>query len=336
MLMKLYLIEEYSPELEFEKDSIVVALTPKVCYDFDKKGIKYSIIEDYYDLTYLSNLEHENYDSLAEAVGKLDSHLQNNINDLKKYNLNLGQMYFRHLETMLDPVFIRSYTLDKLLSKIKPSNVVFVSIPHEKDVFDYQLFFKGESLYSRLIPIICNKKKITFKRINVKNERRDTDKEKTDIKYTLKTILRDNKTVKQIHFFFKYGRKTIFSNNKKQKKLNVLMLKLSHIENKFVVDALKNKYNTYLLENDSILKCSPFGLKKYLDLNDFSKNLDDNDETDTRWQQIVESLDKTDFVRRFNERCEMDVSDIILPRLRYFILEICPKLLRFHLLNLIK
>ena len=47
--MKYYLVEAYSPELKFENNSHVVALTPLVSYELDKAGTKYSILENCYD-----------------------------------------------------------------------------------------------------------------------------------------------------------------------------------------------------------------------------------------------------------------------------------------------
>jgi len=44
--MKLYLVENV-PNIAFEGN--IVALTPEACYWLDKRGLKYSIIEDYSD-----------------------------------------------------------------------------------------------------------------------------------------------------------------------------------------------------------------------------------------------------------------------------------------------
>ena len=80
--MKTYLVEEYRSNIEFDKDSVVVALTPKVCYQLDKKGIKYSIIEDYYDEVELSNQVEAYRQSVFQWIDELDEFLQNNIKDL--------------------------------------------------------------------------------------------------------------------------------------------------------------------------------------------------------------------------------------------------------------
>ena len=47
--MKYYLVETYSPNLKLERDDVIISLTPLASYDLDRVGIKYDILEDYYD-----------------------------------------------------------------------------------------------------------------------------------------------------------------------------------------------------------------------------------------------------------------------------------------------
>ena len=58
--MKYYLVEIYNPEIKFDKNSKIVALTQEVCYNLDKNGIEYSIIEDYYREEDILKIEKEN------------------------------------------------------------------------------------------------------------------------------------------------------------------------------------------------------------------------------------------------------------------------------------
>ena len=76
--LKTYLVEAYSPNVKFDENSLIVALTPEVCYQLDKEGIKYSIIEDYYDEAELSTQEDEYYKSQLQWIGRLDEFLQKN------------------------------------------------------------------------------------------------------------------------------------------------------------------------------------------------------------------------------------------------------------------
>ena len=47
--MKYYLAEAYTPNLKFKCDDIIIVLTPWAFYGSSKAGVKYSILEDYYN-----------------------------------------------------------------------------------------------------------------------------------------------------------------------------------------------------------------------------------------------------------------------------------------------
>ncbi len=144
--MKTYLVEEWNPDIEFDEDSLIVALTPKVCYQLDKAGIKYSIIEDYYDEAELTVLEDEYHKSQLRWIESLDEFLQNNVKGLKELNLKLGTLYYYFLKTIvLDPLYIRCYTLNRLFEAIKPSSVVLLSPPAKEMPLDFTLQSNGGS-----------------------------------------------------------------------------------------------------------------------------------------------------------------------------------------------
>ena len=121
--MKVYLVEEYHPDLKFDRDSLIVALTPAVCYQLDKSGIRYSIIEDYYDEVELLANEDKYYQSQLQWIDGLDEFLQSKLKELKELNLRLGEIYYYYLKSMaLDPLYIRCYTLKRLFEAVKSSS----------------------------------------------------------------------------------------------------------------------------------------------------------------------------------------------------------------------
>ena len=46
--MKLYFLDRFDPNLKLS-DGMVVSLNPATSYSLDKRGIEYSIIEDFYN-----------------------------------------------------------------------------------------------------------------------------------------------------------------------------------------------------------------------------------------------------------------------------------------------
>ena len=93
--MKYYLVEAYSLELRFEKNSYVVALTPLAAYELDKAGIKYSILEDYYDE--------------AEFLKEEDAYFKDQLAWFDKFD-NFLFAFIRKTATLL--------VIDKILEKI--------------------------------------------------------------------------------------------------------------------------------------------------------------------------------------------------------------------------
>ena len=333
--MKTYFVEGYSTEIRFDKDSVVIALTPTVCYQLDKAGIKYSIIEDYYDEAELSTHEDEYFKSQLQWINGLDEFLQRNVNELKELNLKLGMIYYYHLKTsVLDPVYVRCYTLNRLFEAIKPSSVILISFPPPEDTsLDYNLRDKGKSYYSHIIPILCTQNNIPLTpvfldedNINIKPLSYETPVIR--LRRTLAKSEMVNKLYLSLLFIYQYLRRRPLPKQPNRKRLNILRLKLSHIGVNFVVDALKKGHRVYQLIGNSIIKYSPLGMRKHLNLKaeyeDIAKEL-----SSSIWGNTANLLEGDDLIKRINEECQLDVSKIVLPRLKYFISRVCPEILGY-------
>lgn len=322
-IMKTYLVEAYTSDIKFDRNSIIVALTPKACYDLDNKGIEYSIIEDYYDEIELLKGEDEYFKSQEEWINKLDGFLQNNMPELKKFNLKMGTYYYLRLKSMIDPLIIRCCTLNKFVNKIKPSSITFISHPPEKLSLNCKLFNESyQSYYSQIIPVLCKEKNISLNYVYVtKDEKRARDESK-NLKQKMREVLAESKLVNDVHFFLKYGKECFFTN--KKDKLNILLLKTGYNGMEIIKTGLKNGHNIYLLSGNQIMKYSLFGSRKYLDINIKEKVVDNS-----KWEDTANQLENDELIKWVNEKCQLDVSDIILPRLKYFILNVCPEILRY-------
>ena len=328
--MKVYLVEEYSPKIEFDKDSIVVALTPKACYQLDKERIEYSIIEDYYDEVELSNHVDEYVKSQLQWVERLDEFLQNNVRELRELNLKLGTIYYYYLKTMvLDPLYIRCYTLNRLFEAIKPSAITFISHPPRELRLDFRLQDDGKSYYSQVIPILCDKNNIPLTTVFLDEESKDVKGKKSvgsikNLIIWLERTLYESATVGSMHFVYKYLSRQPLFKQPSQENLSILILRGGyHIWPDFAIDALKRGHNVYELKDDLIVKRSFFRAKRHFRLQKETAGLDDI------WEHVTNLLESSDLIRRINEQCQLDVSEIILPRLRYFVSRVCPEILRY-------
>lgn len=330
--MKTYLVEALSSEVEFDRNSIIVALTPEVCYQLDKAGIKYSIIEDYYDEAELTALEDEYYKSQLRWIESLDEFLKNNITELKELDLRLATIYYYYLKTMvLDPLYIRCFTLNKLFEMIKPSSVVFISYSPKETPLDFRLLYSGKS-YSQVIPILCNENNISLTAVFLKEDGgvRKIEPVSTgeDIITRLRRTLGKFEIVRKIYSVYKhFSQWPILVKRPDEGKLKILMLKLNYGGVDFAKDALRNGHSIYQLSGDSILKYSSLGVRRHLNLR--AKYDGKVAGFNNIWESTANLLEGEDLIKWINQRYQANVSEIILPKLRYFISEVCPQLLGY-------
>lgn len=344
--MKIYLVEEYSPEITFEKNSLIIALTPKTMYKMDKLKIHYSIIEDYYGENELINENQGNFTFSAQLnwVNEFDDFLEENIHRLKELNLRLCNWYFYFIKTTIDSLIIRSNILKTLFEKINPSDVVYITANTEDTPPDFKLFFcEGKSILLRLLPLFCKKYSVSFKCIITAKEE---PKSISIINYftptlfarKLESFIRSNRHLldlaqKSLFFIDIRNAKAIYEGKyssfrsdylysdpflSRHRQLNILMLKSGYGGELFVKDALKSGHNIFLKSENTIYKYTVFGLIKYHEIKkdeEISKDV---------WQTTSELLiNQTKILGWINEKCGIDVSEIILPRLEYFISSIC-------------
>ena len=331
--MKTYLVEAWDSEVEFDENSLIVALTPEVCYLLDKAGTEYSIIEDYYDEAELSALEDEYYESQMEWIKGLDEFLQSNINEVKELNLRLATIYYYYLKSIvLDPLYIRCYTLNKLFKTIKPSNVVFISYPPKETPLDFGLRYHGKSLYSQVVPILCGENNIQLTSVFVERDNRKGRELRfvgANVATRLKITLGNFEIIRKIYSIYKtFCRRPLLAKRPDGRKLKILMLKLGKGGEELVKDALRNGHDVYLLSGGFILQYSSLGVRRHLDLRAKYEGEAAGLNTDV-WQSTANLLEGNDLIRWINERCQANVSEIVLPRLKYFISKVCPDILGY-------
>ncbi len=333
--MKTYLVEEFSSDIEFDSSSLIIALTPEVCYQLDKEEIKYSIIEDYYDEVELSSEADDYRQSVNQWIGELDEFLQHNIKELKELNLKLATIYKWYLKRMiLDPLYFRCYTLNRLFEAIKPSEVAYISHKPDEPHLNYRFEHYGRSYYSQVIPILCSKNNIPLASVFLGEDSKAVKQVKSahsgkNLIAGLKGTLYKSEIIRRMLFIYKYLNKWLFTKRAKRQKLNIFMLQSlsDQIGRDFIIDALRNGHNIYQLSDDFIIKYSCLGARRYLDLKaECDKVTDSNNGI---WEYTANLLDGHDLIKWANEKCQLDVSEIVLPRLRHFISKVCPEIIGY-------
>lgn len=319
--MNLYLVENYNTSQQFDKGSLVISLAPKVCYEMDKAGIKYSIIEDYYSEDELNRHEEDYHISQFRWIKDLDDFLQNEIPELKKLGLRLGDTYYYFLKTMvLDPLYISCYTLNKVFKTIKPSSVVYCVAYPTTPTIDYTLR-DGDSydsqIFTIICQIICQRDKIPF--------RLELCKPEGDIVKKPKWVVRNWLYSKYDYYCHKFP---LITNGGKDKPLKILVLKSGHRLDCLVHDALKSSNVVYQLLERGIGKYTLFGLRNSLNVNNC--HISDNVVRGNIRDNVADILERSDLIKRLNDDYQVDVSGIVIPRLKYFISRICPEIVGYY------
>jgi hypothetical protein len=331
--LKVYLVEAYSHGVKFDEGSLVIALTPVACYQLNKAGVKYTIVENYYDEAELTAGEDAYHQFQLRWMSRLDFFLQENIREVKELKLNLGTIYYLYLKVaLLDPVYLRCYALSRLFGAVKPTSATFISQPPQKVPLDYNLFNNSRSYYSLIVEALCGQNGIPVESVFLKPDTgKDTETVHRHESLTnrLMAILSRNGLARGIYFFpqrlrftCRYVKACLFNRRAGQKRLNILMLKLGHIGFDFIIEALNRGHIVHQLSGDSIVKNSCFGVRRKYNLETERARMAAPDTN--VWEETAGRLDGHELITSVSKLCDVDVSGIILPGLKHFVSYVCP------------
>ena len=323
--MKYYLIEAYSPDIKFDSDDTIVALTPLVSYELDKEGVKYSILEDYYDESKFLEEEEDYFNNQLDWFNKFDDLLFNIYPKAKNKNLNLATNYYRDIKHMVDSIILRCKVIDIFINKVKPNSIIYVSTNWEEDLISstvYPLLFgAGQSLFSRLIPIFCKKYNIDFQRIII---REAIDSKSIYSKYKnfiiqTKCNFKSNKYIRSSwHYYRKLSFNNILPKFLKNPK-SILFLKTGGYN---IIDvyktAQKEGHRVFYKHGNNIIRQS-FLYHKVIE--SIYPDIISSSKQETK--SLLKEINKTDLLNWLSDYCKIDVTTVILPRLRYFIENWC-------------
>jgi hypothetical protein len=225
--MRLYLLEKALFDINI--DGNVIALTPEACYQLDKQGIKYSIIEDYCEKPPI-----EEYIVLFNKwIDRLDAVLGTGLQ-----LANLYAFYWRY--RVLEQLFMKCHMVNSLFDSLHPSEVVFITQSNREPLFDSMMATPYPSYYSQIVPKICKERNISLEVIYSEGIQREIG---------ASFSLRSNKTVQNLFFTFK--RFTAIGRLKADRKLNIFMPKTVHIGTDFIVKASNRGHMIYGTNQDT-------------------------------------------------------------------------------------
>lgn len=314
--MKLYLVESIPSDFKFDNGKII-ALTPEVCYYLDEKGIDYDIIEDFFDDNGLFENRLSFMEEQSSWFNNFDCFLKDEISYLSEMNLNLATLDSIYLKTyVVDPVIYKSRSLLALLEQFHPDEVIFIKLPESGKKEDKSLFFNDESLLSKLAPIACREKSIRINLLTgtkIIDDHVASNRFKQELTFTVKNIS------KIITFLFAF-----LSIRKSDKPLNILQTNLAYNGLETIKQILKKSHNAYLLKDNKIYSFANFSFN-ILDISKFEYGK--TAVTTEEWERTSQNLGSSKLLSWINDRCFLDVTEIVLPKLKYFVTTVCPEIL---------
>ena len=134
--------------------SKVVALSPDVMDALDERGRSYVIPEDYFPV--------ENFLAMGEAGFALTERICDEIDRAGTVKTDgpahsdipsIARLHFYELKILVDAVSTRAFRIKRILESEKPSNVSFFETGAQR--LNDALDFDRESIYSLVLPIVC-------------------------------------------------------------------------------------------------------------------------------------------------------------------------------------
>lgn len=328
--MKCYLVEAYSQDLKFKNDDYVVALTPLAAYELDKAGIKYSILEDYYDEAEFLKQESVYYEDQLSWFDDFDELLFSIFPEARDKNQRLATADYFHLKDMVDSLILRCKEIKSLLHILRIDKVIFVS----RDLVEYSipsgsqplLFRGGQSLFSRVTPLFCKKYGIQFERNLAEGSStyNSTDHQCEGVVSRLKARLKSDALLGELwHNYKTVHLRQLLPVRSTTHAWNIYFLKTNRYVRNIMRDAIRREHRVYynlgekIVEQNFVRRRVAAHIPK-----------DDNRLSPINYSQQFGP--ESDIIKWINDYCGIDVSQLVLPRLKWYINSFCVRLIRLN------
>ncbi len=307
----LYFIQKFDSSLYslYKGDGDIIALMPEVCYALDKKGIKYKILEDFYDFQDQKKYADGYFKRLSQWIDLFDKHIKDNIKDPSIKKIEFARLYGDHFKSMIDAVLVCCRNIEAVLNTMKPSKVHLIVEESElKFKEDPWYFSQMQELHYFVLPLICKKLEISYTSSFANQESTTTTLKPSNSmsmrKYIKYIFSRAKCMAKKIrnNFFYKLF---LFKNNG----LCVILLHDDGWLGNLRKDFMRSGWNIYppiIYDNDLNIQPDYSHLKEL-------------------WAKISqECMQKFIPCQWVNEEAGVDLSGIFNERFEFFLKRICP------------
>lgn len=329
--MKLYLVEAYSSSLKFEgNDNTIIALTPLAAYELDRAGIKYSILEDYYDEAEFLKEEGAYFFDQRAWFDDFDEFLFRIFPEARDKDLRLATIDYFHLKSMVDSLILRCKEIEILLRILGIDKLIFISMDWTEDsLSDSQplLFRRGQSLFSRVAPLFCKKYGIQFERILEKGSSKlspDDYLGKLSIS-TLKARLKSYALIEDLWTTSKsFHVRQLLHGRPETDRWKIYFLKTNRFVRSIMREALSKGHRVYYKRGDEIVE------QGFLRSGVVGTIPKDDNRLFHKSNYSLQLGPESEIIKWISNYCGIDVSQIVLPRLKWYIDSFCVRLIMLN------
>jgi len=339
----IFFLEDYDPLYDY-KGKEILSLDPRVSYFFNENDIKYHILEDFYDENDLICKEEEYFTEQLEYFIGFDEFLKGNISYCKIHNIPLSSANYLRLKYLIDTVVVSSYILSCIFEK-RPDirEVIYVHKMYEDDskcsIYTFVSDIpKNRKVFCDLLQLFCEKYNIKFTE-QLLHKEDALPKESTLQSSVFNTVLKNSfikPWIKAIYTLIKYKKsRKLLSSDSFPKNLNFFFMHAGSLEIDYpITELIRNKAHIYLKEGDKIIREDMFVRHSY-SCSQLEKSFIEKMQLECR--QCASALERLALISWINNKCQSDVSSVVLPFLKHFVSEDCfyilsdtERMLRFY------
>lgn len=299
--------------------AVNIAVTPQACFDLERNGIPYSIMEDYYHEHELIAVYNDYISQRIQWLNGFEQLLATECDGIRN-NPGLVSLFLGTcaLDALLDSVLIHSFIVNCLQEKTKPLHITYYRKVEVPENFSDVRYSFGNSVYSLLIPLFCKNQNI---KLTLQHESPPNARNERTLLPSIKNAVRP--------LCHKLKRRRLLATLPRVIQAgdikSFLFLDDSYGMIKLIGEVLCNGHRCMLLSHDKIICLTKYSAKPVFSIHE---NLHPSPPA---WGEHIRKILNEDWVWRwFDALCGMPVRIILKPRFEYFLAVTVPKLLAIN------
>lgn len=158
----LFLVEDFDPSQRLPGGATIIGLTPQSCWDLERAGVGYSVLEDYCDTAALVAEAPLFHQRLRAWIDELDNSIATRpVQGAAECRPALA--YYAHLKPAIGSLAIKARQLTDVVRTVRPSTLTYVERSGAVDGVSNSLSFRHtRSISSRLAPAVAAQAGIPF------------------------------------------------------------------------------------------------------------------------------------------------------------------------------